>query len=202
MGYVRKILRKIKPVLKKSAPRFLLAGYRRGKNALKRVFNTQIKTARDMLRFEIHVCEHCNLNCKGCGHFSPLAKKHFLDPAVFERDCRQLSKLSNRRVELIDLMGGEPLLHPQITKIFEIARMYFDDTIQLVTNGILLEKQNDVFWESCRRQRIDILISRYPYTPPGMAERRKDKLQRKKRRRRVVLYARRYKRQAKQSACV
>ena len=124
MGYIRKILRRIKPVLKKRTPAFLLTGYRKGKSALekgktalKQTFNRQVKTPRDTLRFEIHLCDHCNLNCKGCGHFSPLAQKRFLDPAVFERDCRQLSKLSNRKIELIDLMGGEPLLHPHITTI-------------------------------------------------------------------------------------
>ena len=26
------------------------------------------------LRFEVHIVEHCNLNCKQCSHFSPSYK--------------------------------------------------------------------------------------------------------------------------------
>jgi hypothetical protein len=115
-----------------------------------------------MLRFEVHLCDHCNLNCKGCGHFSPIAKKHFVDINVLERDFKRLSELADRKCETIDLMGGEPLLHPKIIEIFDIARKYFDTPIHLVTNGILLAKQPDEFWQGCRENHIIILVSVYP----------------------------------------
>lgn len=31
-------------------------------------------TPLSQLQFEVHVTEHCNLNCRQCAHFSPLAK--------------------------------------------------------------------------------------------------------------------------------
>ncbi|MCL1945938.1 MAG: radical SAM protein [Chitinivibrionia bacterium] len=122
----------------------------------------RIKPKRETLRFEVHICDHCNLNCKSCGHFSPIAEKRFVDLDILQRDFSRLSQLSNRKCEVIDLMGGEPLLHPKIIEIFDIAAKYFDTTIQLVTNGILLSSQPDEFWESCNKNRITILLSAYP----------------------------------------
>ena len=31
--------------------------------------------------FELHLVDHCNLNCRGCTHFSPLAEKKFFEQA-------------------------------------------------------------------------------------------------------------------------
>ena len=29
---------------------------------------------------DVHVADHCNLGCRGCLHFAPIAKPRFLDP--------------------------------------------------------------------------------------------------------------------------
>ncbi|MCL2441516.1 MAG: radical SAM protein [Treponema sp.] len=117
---------------------------------------------RKQLRFETDVADHCNLNCKSCHHFSSVADQNFVKTEVFEKDFERLSQLAGRNNENIDIMGGEPLLHPEISKLAEIARKYFDGPINIVTNGILLEKMNDVFWESCRKNNIRIIVSSYP----------------------------------------
>ena len=111
---------------------------------------------------EVHVTEHCNLNCKGCNHFSSLAKEEYLDPSVFENDFRRLSQLS-KKFFTIKILGGEPLLHPNLIVFFDIARKYFPSTsIQLTTNGILLTGQPEIFWQSCKKNNIIISISQYP----------------------------------------
>jgi MoaA/NifB/PqqE/SkfB family radical SAM enzyme len=130
---------------------------------LKKIYYSFMKRRkRNLLRFEIHLADHCNLNCIGCGHFSPIAEARFLDVNTFERDCIRLSDLTKRKIELIDLMGGEPLLHPELIKILQIGRRYFDGPIRIITNGILLLKQSPEFWESCKNNHIDIIISQYP----------------------------------------
>ncbi|MDR2521130.1 MAG: hypothetical protein LBC72_01060, partial [Spirochaetaceae bacterium] len=59
--------------------------------------------------------------------------------------------------------GGEPLLHPQISEIFGIAREYFPKTeIGFMTNGLLLLKMPETFWEKCKEYSVAINISRYP----------------------------------------
>ena len=114
------------------------------------------------LRFETDVAGHCNLNCKSCTHFSPLADPYFVKKEIFEKDFARLSQLAGRNNENIDIMGGEPLLHPEISALAEIARKYFDGPINIVTNGLLLEKMNEVFWESCGKNNIHIIVTSYP----------------------------------------
>ncbi|GHV57157.1 hypothetical protein FACS1894182_05300 [Bacteroidia bacterium] len=117
---------------------------------------------RKLLRFELPVTYHCNLNCKSCGHCCPLAKEHFQDVEALERDFKRLSQLSKRQIELVSLMGGEPLLHPQLIDIMCMARSYFNGKIIIVTNGILLLKQSEEFWKACHGNNIDIEMSFYP----------------------------------------
>ncbi|MDR3187843.1 MAG: radical SAM protein [Prevotellaceae bacterium] len=115
------------------------------------------------LPFAVILTDCCNLNCKMCNSFCPLAEEYFLDVNTFERDCARLSELANGRIKNIHLTGGEALLHPQITKFFDIARKYFSCAhIAMLTNGILLLKQPDEFWASCKKNGILISVSRYP----------------------------------------
>jgi organic radical activating enzyme len=111
---------------------------------------------------EVHVTEHCNLNCKGCNHFSCIAGEGYLEPEQFERDFRRLAELS-KRYFAIKILGGEPLLHPRITEFFDITRKYFPSTpIQITTNGILLPEQTETFWQNCNKNNIIVSISQYP----------------------------------------
>jgi hypothetical protein len=107
--------------------------------------------------------EHCNLNCRGCDHFAPLAEKQFLDIGIFERDIHRLAELSGGNVGTIKLMGGEPLLHPEKEKFFSLARDRFPASrVELVTNGMLLKKQPDDFWTACRKNGVTIVPTKYP----------------------------------------
>ena len=113
--------------------------------------------------FCVHIVEHCNLKCQSCDHFAPLAEKEFADINVFENDFARLSELLNAKVNRIGLMGGEALLHPQLNDFLYVARKYFPKTkLQLVTNGILLLKQTEDFWKTCKKNDIIITITKYP----------------------------------------
>ncbi len=115
------------------------------------------------LKFEVHICEHCNLNCKGCYHFSPLAKEEFLDVNEWEKDCKRLSELFNGEMEFISLMGGEPLLHPKICELLKITRKYFKiGDVSIITNGILLLDMKEEFWQVCRDNNVTIRQTKYP----------------------------------------
>ena len=45
-------------------------------------------------KIDIHLVDHCNLNCRGCTHFSPLAQEFYLDLDSYECDLTRLSKLT------------------------------------------------------------------------------------------------------------
>ena len=81
---------------------------------------------------ELHLTDHCNLNCKGCGHFSPLASPHYADFQQYEEDLRRLRQLF-RNIRRIRLMGGEPLLRPEVLR--KGMEIFKENTI--TTNGTL-----------------------------------------------------------------
>ena len=116
-----------------------------------------------LLKIGVHATSHCNLNCKGCTAFSPLAEPSFLDVRLFTNDLIRLAELTNNRISALYISGGEPLLHPEIEDILNISRKYFIDAdISMMTNGLKLLDMPDSFWNICKTKSIRILISRYP----------------------------------------
>ena len=111
----------------------------------------------------VKITSHCNLNCKYCSQFSPIADPDEYDATTFANDFERLYELTKGDIRHIIIMGGEPLLHPQLAELLQIARNIFHKSrISLSTNGILLLKQDDGFWNLCREMNIEIVISNYP----------------------------------------
>ena len=109
---------------------------------------------------EHHIVDHCNLNCVGCSHFSPLADQWFENLEDFKKDFSKLASMTE--VGTSRLMGGEPLLHPQVTEFIKIARELFPNTdLQLVTNGLLLSKRKDEIMDLCNDLHVTICVSDY-----------------------------------------
>ena len=115
------------------------------------------------LAMGVYAAEHCNLNCKCCTAFSPLAEETFLDIESYKNDMKKLAELTGGSLSSFYVTGGEPLLHPRLADIFGIAREYFPETeISFMTNGLLLLKMPEAFWEKCGEYSVSINISRYP----------------------------------------
>lgn len=113
---------------------------------------------------EFHITDHCNLKCKACWHYSNIADEFFADPSDFEKDMTQLSKIFNN-IKTIRLMGGEPLLHPDLSSFIKSARRSFPSTnIDIITNGTLLKKADQTFWDTCRETNTAIALTVYPPT--------------------------------------
>ena len=88
---------------------------------------------------EINLVDNCNLNCKGCAHFSNICDKNYVEVKKFEQDLKKITEIFN--LYNFRLLGGEPLLHPNLKEILEIARYYLPSSrIVIVTNGLLLDK--------------------------------------------------------------
>ena len=106
---------------------------------------------------ELNVVHHCNLSCRACTHLSPVAARHVVDPNKVLEDFSILAKYY--RPERIRLLGGEPLLHPALLEvIYAVRRSGVSDRIRVVTNGLLLPRMSDVFW-----QEVDeVQVSVYP----------------------------------------
>lgn len=112
---------------------------------------------------EVDIVDHCNLNCNNCMHFSQFAKEKYMSIDSFESDLKRLKDLTNGKLRRLVLMGGEPLLHKNINEFLEVASRYFSKAnIQIVTNGILLDRMSDSFWYTCKKYDIQINITPYP----------------------------------------
>jgi cyclic pyranopterin phosphate synthase len=112
---------------------------------------------------EAHVVDHCNLTCAECCSLSPLLPPRLTSPGDLARDLALAARVLAPRV--FKLVGGEPLLHPEIVELARVARRSrIAPRLSLTTNGLLLPKMPDALW-----QELDALtVSRYP-TPalPG-----------------------------------
>lgn len=113
---------------------------------------------------EIPIVKHCNLNCRYCSHFANIEDKYFMSINVFERDMLRLSQLFSDIVE-IRLLGGEPLLHPQISEFINIAKKYFPKSdLKIATNGLLIPSINNEVLKTIANYDVCFDISLYPPT--------------------------------------
>lgn len=66
-------------------------------------------------------------------------------------------------VEQFYLAGGEPLMNKDCKEYFYILRKYFkNNLIWLITNGILLPKQDNSFWKALKENNIILRPTKYP----------------------------------------
>jgi hypothetical protein len=113
---------------------------------------------------EFHLTDHCNLNCKGCNHFCSIANENYLSMESFLKDMKRLSEIF-LNITKIRIMGGEPLLHPLVTKFVQETRHFFPySVISVATNGILLPEMDVHFYNSLFENNIILDLSIYPLT--------------------------------------
>lgn len=104
---------------------------------------------------EIDVAPHCNLSCRGCMHLSPVWSKEFIDPEVLRSDLGTMAKFYHTRY--LGLVGGEPLLHPDILSVIAAVReSKISDRVSVTTNGVLLWKMPDEFWKAVDKVKVSV----------------------------------------------
>lgn len=112
---------------------------------------------------ETHVCDHCNLNCKGCNHFSPfVTDPRVTDIIEYEEEMKRLKELFFN-IGRIYLLGGEPLLEPKLCcEMIAVTRNYFPKSeIRILTNATLLNQMENEFWNCIRNHNVIIHITVY-----------------------------------------
>ncbi len=117
-------------------------------------------------RLVVHLTDHCNLNCRGCTHFSNIARPAFADPDQFEREFAQLESIFSGITEIY-LLGGEPLLHPRVAEFMVSARRHFPASrINLMSNGVLVPRMDEEFWRAMHENDIWLVCDLYPIGLP------------------------------------
>ena len=60
----------------------------------------------ESIHIEVNINKDCNLNCRGCDHFAPVAEADTLELDVFEQDMKRLSEVMAGHIHRIILLGG------------------------------------------------------------------------------------------------
>lgn len=115
--------------------------------------------------FEVPITDNCNLNCKGCLFASNMTKGvEHVKLIELKNDAKRMSELFYD-IPWIRILGGEPLMHPDIVEILKAYRYYFPDSeIDLCTNGLLIPKMKKDFWNCVKQERVSIHVSGYKPT--------------------------------------
>lgn len=114
---------------------------------------------------EVPVTDKCNLNCKGC-LFACNAIGQNEDVPTWQvvSDLRRMKEVFGD-IPWIRILGGEPLLHPQLLYILGECRKVFPKSeVDILTNGLLFPKLPESFFGELVRQDISIHISGYKPT--------------------------------------
>ncbi|MGH6614525.1 radical SAM protein [Sphingomonas sp.] len=120
-----------------SAPA-LKAGYR----ASERMLSTMAGTWPSLIKartekITIAITAHCNLRCKGCKY-----GRDFMPGAQLPLETVRglLEDAAAAKVPAVRLYGGEPLLHPNVVEMVQIAND-LDVGCYMTTNALILDKK-------------------------------------------------------------
>ena len=91
------------------------------------------------IKVDVPITDRCNLACKACSHFAPIANGA---PMVDREDIAASLELLKRAcgdiVFTVFLIGGEPLLHRDLEAIIRGTREIFPDSERYVVSNMLL----------------------------------------------------------------
>lgn len=112
---------------------------------------------------EVNLTHHCNLACRGCSHLSPVLPRSYVDPSALVSSLNTLAL--HYRAEHLRLLGGEPLLHPELLNLLRMVRQTgISERIRIVTNGVLLNRMADTFWEMIDELHVSVYPGHRPTT--------------------------------------
>lgn len=107
--------------------------------------------------------DSCNLKCAACSHYSSLlGDKTYPSLEHIVTDLSFLKSKVGDNLHCLRMLGGEPLIHPQICDCLREIRCIFQKAeLVLVTNGMLLSKMPDEFYKLCLDSNISVKITDY-----------------------------------------
>lgn len=108
-------------------------------------------------RIELFVTYKCNLNCEYC--FLPAF--YFLEKDPSSKQLQKIiSKLKEKGVQEIDILGGEPLvIKEKVFQIFSLCNKYNIKILSLATNGTLIDNEVVFFLKKYKDLVIDISVN-------------------------------------------
>lgn len=128
------------------------------------LFDVRLWSMGAVYQVEMHIVDTCNLNCRGCAHFSPIFKT---DLPMIDQRLSDVKKL-NKKIPYISrfyILGGEPFLNPEIGEYaVRIGEILTNSEIWIVTNGIMIPQIDSSIMKRINQSRAKVSISRYEPT--------------------------------------
>ena len=115
-------------------------------------------------QIEFAITTKCSLRCKDCNALIPQFNQHGHIEMDFENFKQNLDKLLSviNQIRHFCILGGEPLLHPQLAEMLEYAlsqdKIYI---VRLITNGTLLPNENVLNILKKYSKKVYFYISNY-----------------------------------------
>ncbi len=103
----------------------------------------------------IEITNLCNLKCSFCPGTERVPQ--IMSPELFNKCCQEVKSFTN--YIYLHVMG-EPLTHPYLSELLEIAANY-SLQVNLTTNGILLEKAFDTLKKAKALRQLNISLHSY-----------------------------------------
>lgn len=114
-----------------------------------------------LLQVEMHVMDSCNLNCRGCSHFSPIFPDKVPDLQSRLSDVKKLKEKISCIMKFY-ILGGEPFLNPEINSyICGIREILPDTKLYIVSNGLLIDQLPKEILQCIKDNQVWISISEY-----------------------------------------
>lgn len=113
---------------------------------------------------EMHISDYCNLNCKGCTHYSALFERKL---PIYDEQIKDVIKLKSKCSHIIRfyILGGEPFLNTDIEKyLIGIKKELPTTDLWIVTNGLLLLSIPENILKKISELGIIVSISEYKPT--------------------------------------
>lgn len=113
---------------------------------------------------EVHAADGCNLNCKGCLHFSNLYHQDDLpDVDVSLQTIEEIGK--HCEIFQLRILGGEPLLNPKLEKfLLRLREILPDSDIAVISNGILIPRMKKSLYQTMKEKYIGFNLTLYAPT--------------------------------------
>ena len=120
-------------------------------------------------RSSLAITQRCTLKCKLCNAYIPYYKK------PIDMPLNQIARVLERYFSIVDsvgifgILGGEPLLHPDIVKILNAVKNYSEritERIDIVTNGTIMFTDELLAFFVENSPKTKVIISHYgQYSP-------------------------------------
>lgn len=116
-----------------------------------------------MMQIDSVIVRGCNLRCQYCTVYSPYRKG--LIPAD-ELIASYTAWRKKIKPQYFILIGGEPLLHPDLARIVrESARIWNDSKLWLTTNGLQLDRIKPEVMQAIKETGYKIIVSEHTFEP-------------------------------------